>query len=141
EAEAAAATAAAAVTAAAAAAVAAAAMEAAEATAKETESSSKASFLSSGMGAETWMDKLSAPTTMQARNTLLGLMRKELGVIVARGHATLILARARSLHTQTERAAAGARGAPWFQRTGRSANGPEDAPAHADGAADRAHAP
>jgi hypothetical protein len=87
-----------------------------------------------GMGAETWMGKLSAPTTMQARNTLLGLMRKELGVIVARGHARLILARARSLHTQTARAAAGARGAPWFQRTGRSANGPEDAPAHADGA-------
>ncbi|KAJ1623257.1 hypothetical protein T492DRAFT_883896, partial [Pavlovales sp. CCMP2436] len=67
------------------------------------------------MGAETWMGKLSAPTTMQARNTLLGLMRKELGVITAR-------------------AAAGARGAPWFQRTGRSANGPEDASAHADGA-------
>ncbi|KAJ1630906.1 hypothetical protein T492DRAFT_870909, partial [Pavlovales sp. CCMP2436] len=35
-----------------------------------------------------------------------GLMRKELGVIVARGHARLILARARSLHTQTARAAA-----------------------------------
>ncbi|KAJ1619723.1 hypothetical protein T492DRAFT_1083315, partial [Pavlovales sp. CCMP2436] len=87
-----------------------------------------------GMGAETWMDKLSTPTTMQARNTLLGLMRKELGVIVARGHARLILARARSLHTQTARAAAGARGAPWFQRTGRSANGTEDAPAHGDGA-------
>ncbi|KAJ1629502.1 hypothetical protein T492DRAFT_873365, partial [Pavlovales sp. CCMP2436] len=49
-------------------------------------------------------------------------------------HARLILARARSLHTQNARAAAGARGAPWFQRTGRSANGPEDAPAHADGA-------
>ncbi|KAJ1634387.1 hypothetical protein T492DRAFT_865241 [Pavlovales sp. CCMP2436] len=48
--------------------------------------------------------------------------------------ARLILARARSLHTQTARAAAGARGAPWFQRTGRSANGPEDASAHADGA-------
>ncbi|KAJ1618102.1 hypothetical protein T492DRAFT_917126 [Pavlovales sp. CCMP2436] len=47
---------------------------------------------------------------------------------------SLILARARSLHTQTARAAAGARGTPWFQRTGRSANGPEDAPAHADGA-------
>ncbi|KAJ1631303.1 hypothetical protein T492DRAFT_870216, partial [Pavlovales sp. CCMP2436] len=59
-----------------------------------------------GMGAETWMGKLSAPTTMQARKTLLGLMRKELGVIVARGHARLILARARSLHTQTARAAA-----------------------------------
>ncbi|KAJ1628977.1 hypothetical protein T492DRAFT_874126, partial [Pavlovales sp. CCMP2436] len=29
----------------------------------------------------TWMGKLSAPTTMQVRNTLLGLMRKELGVI------------------------------------------------------------
>ncbi|KAJ1620866.1 hypothetical protein T492DRAFT_887991, partial [Pavlovales sp. CCMP2436] len=55
-------------------------------------------------------------------------------LIVARGHARLILARARSLHTQTARAAAGARGAPWFQRTGRSANGPEDGPAHADGA-------
>ncbi|KAJ1638394.1 hypothetical protein T492DRAFT_900158 [Pavlovales sp. CCMP2436] len=50
------------------------------------------------------------------------------------GAETLILARARSLHTQTARAAAGARGAPWFQRTDRSANGPEDAPAHADGA-------
>ncbi|KAJ1635569.1 hypothetical protein T492DRAFT_902500 [Pavlovales sp. CCMP2436] len=80
-----------------------------------------------GMGAETWMGKLSTPTTMQARNTLLGLMRKEFGVIVARGHARLILACPRC-------AAAGARGAPWFQRTGRSANGPEDAPAHADGA-------
>ncbi len=61
-------------------------------------------------------------------------MRKELGVIVARGHARLILARARSLHTQTARTATGARGAPWFQRTGRSENGPEDVPAHADGA-------
>ncbi|KAJ1615702.1 hypothetical protein T492DRAFT_897033 [Pavlovales sp. CCMP2436] len=87
-----------------------------------------------GMGAETWMGKLITPTTMQACNTLLGLMRKELGVIVARGHARLILARARSLHTQTARAAAGARGAPWFQRIGCSANGPEDAPTHADGA-------
>ncbi|KAJ1620235.1 ankyrin repeat-containing domain protein [Pavlovales sp. CCMP2436] len=47
--------------------------------------------------------------------------------------AWLILARARLLHTQTARVAAGARGAPWFQRTGRSANGPEDTPAHADG--------
>jgi hypothetical protein len=86
------------------------------------------------MGAETWMGKLGAPTPMQARFTLLGLMRKELGVTVARGHAKLIIARARTLHTQTARAAAGARGAPWFQRPGRSANGPEDAPAHMDGA-------
>ncbi|KAJ1627227.1 hypothetical protein T492DRAFT_877045 [Pavlovales sp. CCMP2436] len=75
-----------------------------------------------GMGAETWMGKLSAPTTMQARNTLLGLSSE------------LVIARARSLHTQITRAAAGAQGAPWFQRTGRSTNGPEDAPAHADGA-------
>ncbi|KAJ1637047.1 hypothetical protein T492DRAFT_860754 [Pavlovales sp. CCMP2436] len=40
----------------------------------------------------------------------------------------------RELLVQTARAAAGARGAPWFQRTGRSANGSEDALAHVDGA-------
>ncbi|KAJ1629685.1 hypothetical protein T492DRAFT_873052, partial [Pavlovales sp. CCMP2436] len=67
-----------------------------------------------GMGAETWMGKLSAPTTMQARNTLLGLMRKELGVIVARGHARLILARARSLHGHAKVIIASAR----LERTG-----------------------
>jgi hypothetical protein len=86
------------------------------------------------MGAETWMGKLGAPTVKQARFTLRGIMRRELAVIVARGHAKLIIARARSLHTQTARAAAGAQGTPWFQRAGSSANGPEDAPAHMDGA-------
>ncbi|KAJ1638546.1 hypothetical protein T492DRAFT_858305 [Pavlovales sp. CCMP2436] len=68
-----------------------------EALRKDQAVSPEANF--ADMGAETWMGKLSAPTTMQACNTLLELMRKELGVIVARGHARLILARARSLHT------------------------------------------
>jgi hypothetical protein len=46
------------------------------------------------------MGKLAAPTTpVQARNTLLGPMRNELGVCVARGHAKLVLTRARTLHT------------------------------------------
>jgi hypothetical protein len=49
------------------------------------------------------MDRLGAPSPAQARSTLARLMRAELGMRVARGHAKLIIARAR------ERAAGSAR--------------------------------
>jgi hypothetical protein len=49
------------------------------------------------MAAPRWMDRLGAPSPAQARSTLARLMRAELGMRVARGHAKLIIARARAL--------------------------------------------
>jgi hypothetical protein len=43
------------------------------------------------------MDRLGAPSPAQARSTLARLMRAELGMRVARGHAKLIIERARAL--------------------------------------------
>jgi hypothetical protein len=49
------------------------------------------------MGASTWMDRLGAPSPAQARSTLMRLMRGQLGMRVARGHARLIIERARAV--------------------------------------------
>jgi hypothetical protein len=49
------------------------------------------------MAAPRWMDRLGAPSPAQARSTLARLMRAKLGMRVARGHAKLIIARARAL--------------------------------------------
>jgi hypothetical protein len=75
------------------------------------------------MGAETWQGRLSAPTPLQSRSTLLWLMRAELGMCVVRGHAKLILARARAHHAQCGPAVGAGRGAPVFPRSP-SATGP-----------------
>ena len=55
------------------------------------------------MGASAWQDKLGAPTVGAARSTLLWKMRGELGMCVARGHAKLIIQRARALPAQRAR--------------------------------------
>ena len=49
------------------------------------------------MGASKWMDTLGAPSPAEARSTLLRLMRGQLGMRVARGHARLIIERARAV--------------------------------------------
>jgi hypothetical protein len=49
------------------------------------------------VGAPRWMGSLGAPSPAQAQSTLARLMRAELGMRVARGHAKLIIARARAL--------------------------------------------
>ena len=64
------------------------------------------------MGASRWMDRLRAPSPVQARSTLTRLVRGQLGMRVARGHARLIIERARSVGSAGAEAAGGsARGA------------------------------
>ena len=48
------------------------------------------------LGAEKWMRRLDAPSPSQARSTLSRLMRADLGMRVARGHAQLIIERSRA---------------------------------------------
>jgi hypothetical protein len=67
------------------------------------------------MGAEAWQARLGAPTVAASRSTLLWLMRAELGMCVVRGHAQLVLRRARMLAAQLPRggrAHAAAEGSP-----------------------------
>jgi hypothetical protein len=73
------------------------------------------------MGAAAWQRKLGAPSVAAARSTLLKRMRSQLGVCVARGHAKLVIERARSLPAQLARRAHG----------GAGANAPRQAPAGA----------
>ena len=67
------------------------------------------------MGASRWMDKLAAPSPAQARSTLMRLMRGQLGMRVARGHARLILERARAVGGAGAEAGGFARGARYAQ--------------------------
>jgi hypothetical protein len=63
------------------------------------------------MGAAAWMGRLRAPTEDAAESTLLRLMRQELGMCVVRGHAQLLLSRARMARVQA-RGTYGAPGSP-----------------------------
>jgi hypothetical protein len=74
-------------------------------------------------GAERWMGRLAAPSLTQARATLLRLWRQRLGMCALRGHARLVLARARQLYLRQ-----GACGGPGWARRGARApvgSGPE----------------
>ena len=62
------------------------------------------------MGASKWMDRLGAPSPEQARSTLMRLMRGQLGMRVARGHARLIIERARAVGGGSAEARGFARG-------------------------------
>ena len=60
------------------------------------------------MGAVVWRAKVGAPTLAAAKATLLRLMRAEVGTLVARGHARLVLRRMRALAAGQARRVPGA---------------------------------
>jgi hypothetical protein len=78
------------------------------------------------MGASAWQAKVGAPSPEAARSALLWRMRGELSMCVARGHAKLLIQRARALPSQAARRMGGAPGV-------RAARGAPAGPHYADG--------